>query len=168
MELIKGSDPLIAPGTLLARLRGRTERDEERRQAVAINRMPVDPDVGIPDLLRQLGNDSKRLFSDEVKLAKLEMHESISLGARGATWLAVAFGVSVVALVAFTIFLSTLLGRLMAGHMWFGVLITGVAELIVAVLLLKRGMAALTEPSYSMEQTRESVAESTHWVARLH
>lgn len=135
---------------------------------MAINRMPVDPDVGIPDLLRQLGNDSKRLFSDEVKLAKLEMHESISTGAHGAGWLAVAFGIGVVALVAFTIFLSTLLGRLMAGHMWFGVLITGIVELITAAILLKRGLSALREPSYSMEQTRESVAETSHWVARLH
>lgn len=135
---------------------------------MAINQMPVDPDVGIPDLLRQLGNDSKRLFGDEVKLAKLEMRESISTGARGAAWLGVAFGIGVAALVAFTIFLSTLLGRLMAGHMWFGVLITGILELIGAAVLLKRGMSALTEPSYSMEQTRESVAETSHWISRLH
>lgn len=135
---------------------------------MAINQMQMDQDVGIPDLLRQLGNDSKRLFADEVKLAKLEMHESISTGAHAAVWLGVSFGMAVAALVAFTLFLSTLLGRIMAGHMWFGVAITGVVELIAAAFFIKRGLTALTAPSYSLEQTRESVSETAHWAEQLH
>lgn len=135
---------------------------------MAINHMQLDRDVGIPDLVRQLGNDSRRLFADEVKLAKLEMHESISTGAHAAIWLGLAFGVTIAALLAFTLFLSTLLGRLMAGHMWFGAAVTGVVELIAGLLLIKRGTSALTTPSYSMEQTRESVAETKRWASQLH
>ena len=62
----------------------------------------IDPDAGIPDLFRRLTDDSKRLVSDEVRLAKLEISESVHAGARGALWLALAFGVGVVGMVGFT------------------------------------------------------------------
>jgi Mn-dependent DtxR family transcriptional regulator len=52
----------------------------------------IEPDVGIPDLIRRLTDDSKRLASDEVQLAKLELSESIHSVSRGTLWLAVAFG----------------------------------------------------------------------------
>jgi hypothetical protein len=130
--------------------------------------MHVEQDVGIPDLIRQLGNDSRRLFADEVKLAKLEMHEGVSTGAHAAVWLGLAFGVAIAALVAFTLFLSTLLGSFLSGHMWFGVAVTGVVELIAAGVFIKRGLSNLKEPSYSLEQTRESVAETKHWASQLH
>ena len=114
---------------------------------MAINRMPVDQDIGIPDLVRQLGNDSKRLFADEVKLAKLEMRESVATGAHAAMWLGLAFGVAIAALVAFTLFLSTLLGRLMSGHMWFGVAIAGVVDLVAAGFFIKSGLSAPSRDS---------------------
>jgi uncharacterized membrane protein YqjE len=79
--------------------------------------MPPNPDAGIPDLIRRLADDSKRLMRDEVRLAKLEMHESVRGGMRGMLFLALAFGVGVVALVALTIFLSAGLGRLL-GNYW--------------------------------------------------
>ncbi len=121
------------------------------------NRMPIDPDVGVPDLIRRLGDDSKRLVEDEVRLAKLELKASASRAGRGTMWLAIAFGVGVVALVAFTIFLSTLIGRAVNGHMWVGAIVTGIVEIAIAVLLLKRGLALLKEPSYSFVETRRSL-----------
>ena len=45
---------------------------------------PIDPDVGIPDLVRRLTDDSRRLVGDEVRLAKLELQESVHTGTRGA------------------------------------------------------------------------------------
>lgn len=126
---------------------------------MAVQRMFVDPDAGIPDLVRRLGDDSKRLLRDEVRLAKLETKDSLERGGHGALWLAVAFGVSVVAMVAFTICLATLIGRLAAGHMWIGALITGIIEVGFGVLLVKKGIGAFGEPSYSLEQTRTSLAE---------
>lgn len=123
-------------------------------------RMSVDPDVGIPDLISRLGDDSKRLMRDEVQLAKLEMRDGLHQSARGGMWLGVAFGAGVVALVALTLLVVTLIGRLVAGHMWVGALVTGIVELIVAVVLIKRGISILGKPSYSLEQTRRSISNS--------
>lgn len=128
------------------------------------DRTDVDPDAGIPDLVRQLGEDSRRLVSGEVRLAKLEMRDSLQRAGRGAVWLAVAFGMGVITLVALTIFVATLIGWLAARHMWIGALVTGAIELIVAFVLVKRGAAAFAEPSYSLEETRESLKDTAAWV----
>jgi hypothetical protein len=134
---------------------------------VAIERIPTDPDAGIPDLIRQLGDDSKRLVADEVRLAKLEMKESVQRAGRGAVQLAVAVGIGVVMLVALTIFLATLIGRIAAGHMWVGAIITGIVELVAAVLLLRRGMGILKEPSYTLEETRTALKDTAGWARTL-
>ncbi|HKN65690.1 MAG TPA: phage holin family protein [Gemmatimonadaceae bacterium] len=130
---------------------------------MALERIPTDPDAGIPDLIRQLGDDSKRLVADEVRLAKLEMKESVQRAGTGAVQLAVAFGVGVVMLVALTIFLATLIGRIAAGHMWVGALVTGIIELGLAVVLLRRGMGVLREPSYTFEETRAALKDTAVW-----
>ena len=130
---------------------------------MAIDQIPTDPDAGIPDLFRQLGDDSKRLVADEVRLAKLEMKESVQRAGRGAVQLAVAFGIGVVMLVAVTLSLATLIGRLAAGHMWVGALVTGLLELAAAAVLLRRGMGVLRKPSYSLEETRSAVKHTAAW-----
>lgn len=134
---------------------------------MAVNRLTVDPDVGIPDLIRQLGDDSKRLVQDEVRLAKLEVRDSIHRAGRGAMWLGIAFGVGVVMLVALTLFVATLIGRLVSGHMWVGALVTGILELVAAVLLFKRGTATFREPSYTLEETRETIRQNVSWVREV-
>jgi uncharacterized protein (DUF983 family) len=130
---------------------------------VAIDRISTDPDAGIPDLIRQLGDDSKRLVADEVRLAKLEMKESVHRAGRGAVQLAVAFGIGVVMLVALTIFLATLIGRLASGHMWVGAVVTGLVELALAVVLLRRGKGVLHQPSYSLAETRAALKDTAVW-----
>jgi hypothetical protein len=125
----------------------------------------VDPDVGIPDLIRRLTDDSKRLVSDEVRLAKLELRDSVHTGARGALWLAIAFGVGVVALAAATVFLAALIGRIANGHMWVGALATGLIELAVAGWLVKRGIGAFGRPSYTLEESRGALKDTAAWVS---
>ena len=127
---------------------------------------PIDPDVGIPDLIRRLADDSKRLATDEVRLAKLEVQENVRTGARGTLWVAIAFGVGVVALSAATIFLAALIGRIAAGHMWVGALVTSLIELGLAAFLIKRGIGAVKKPSYTFEETRASLKDTQAWVAR--
>jgi Putative Actinobacterial Holin-X, holin superfamily III len=139
-------------------------RIHQRSQHVAIERLPTDPDTGIPELIRQLGDDSKRLVTDEVRLAKLEMKESVQRAGHGAVRLAVAFGIGVVTLVALTVFLATLIGRLAAGHMWVGALVTGLVELAIAAVLLRKGLTALREPSYTFRDTRGALKDTASWV----
>ena len=124
----------------------------------------IDPDAGIPDLIRRLTDDSKRLVANEVRLAKLELGENVHAGARGALWLSVAFGVGVVGLVAFTIFAVTLIGQAVNGHMWLGAMIVGALELVAAVVLIGKGLKAFRTPSYTLEETRESLKDTTTWV----
>jgi hypothetical protein len=130
---------------------------------VEAQRVPVDPNAGIPDLIRDLADDSKRLLVDEVQLAKLETKESVKRASKGALWLALAFGIGVVTLVALTLLLATLIGRLANGHMWIGALVTGALELGVALFLVKRGIGAFKEPSYTLEETRQAVTETARW-----
>ncbi|HEX8945058.1 MAG TPA: phage holin family protein, partial [Gemmatimonadaceae bacterium] len=102
---------------------------------MAVSRFPVDPDAGIPDLIHRLSDDSKRLVTDEVQLAKLEVAESVQVAGKGAMWLGISFGAGVVALVAATLLLVTLIGRLVSGHMWIGALVTGAVELVLSVFV---------------------------------
>jgi hypothetical protein len=128
---------------------------------MGVQRIPVDPDAGIPDLIHRLGDDSKRLIMDEIRLGKLETMDSVKRAGKGAMWLGVSFGIGVIALVALTLLLVTLIGRLASGHMWVGALVTGIAELVVAGVLVKKGIAAFAEPSYTLAETRSTIKMST-------
>jgi len=126
-----------------------------------------DPETGIPDLIRRLTDDSKRLVSDEVSLAKIEAKDSVHRATKGALWMALALGVSVIMLVALTVFVATLIGRITNGHMWVGAIVTGVVELAVGFWLLKRGLSTYAEPSYSLEQTRHALKDTAHWASSV-
>ena len=125
----------------------------------------TDPDTGIPDLIRRLSGDSKRLVSDEVRLARIEAKDSLHRATRGVLWLTLAFGIAVVMFVALTIFLVTLIGRAVNGHMWIGALVTGVFELALGAYLIKRGVSVIAEPSYSLEASRLALADTANWAA---
>lgn len=124
---------------------------------MAANPLHIDPDVGIPDLIRRLSDDGKRLVSDEIRLAKIETKENVKAAGRGGVRLALAFGIGVVAMVAMTLLMITLIGRLANGNMWVGALVTGVIEVGLAVVLIKRGVKSLAEPSYTLEETRAAL-----------
>ncbi len=122
-----------------------------------------DPDTGIPDLIRRLTDDSKRLVTDEVQLAKLETKDSLHRAGRGVLWMALAFGAGVIALVAVTILLATLIGQLDRGHMWFGALVTGIVELGLGGYLVRRGIAAYGSTSYTLAETRGAITDTARW-----
>jgi hypothetical protein len=125
----------------------------------------IEPDVGIPDLIRRLTDDSKRLATDEVRLAKMELADSIHSVSRGTLWVALAFGAGVVATAALTVFLAALVGRAAGGNYWVGAIVTGLAELGLGYFLIKRGVKAFARPSYTFEETRESLKDTSAWVA---
>lgn len=133
-------------------------------EAHVAHRVRVDPEVSIPTLIGRLTDDSKRLVKDEIRLAKLEMRESVRLGTRGAMWMAVAFGFGVVALVALTFMLVALIGRLAGGSYWVGALATAVLELGAGAWLLRRGVKAYREPSYTLDETRQELGRTAAWI----
>jgi hypothetical protein len=126
----------------------------------------IEPDSRITDLVGQLKEDSKRLLTDEVKLAKLEVSESAKDAGLGAMWVGVAFGVGVIALVALTIFLTTIIGRAVNGHMYVGALVTGALEVIAGLLLVRHGVRKLRQPPYTMRETRRELKETVAALAR--
>ena len=124
----------------------------------------VDPEVGLPDLVKRLTDDSKRLVKDEVRLAKLEAKESAKTAGKGILWLGVAFGVGIVMLIALTIALATGIGQIANGNMWVGALVTGLIEVGLGLWLVKKGAASFAEPSYTLEETRAELKETVEWV----
>jgi putative superfamily III holin-X len=133
---------------------------------LAAHAVHIDPDTGITELVGQLAADSKRLVRDEIVLGKLEVKESVRTGARGVLWLSMAFGIAVIALVALTITLVSLIGRLADGHYWVGALVTGIIEVAVGVFLIVRGVSRFGEPSYTLGESREELRQTAAWVAR--
>jgi Putative Actinobacterial Holin-X, holin superfamily III len=121
-------------------------------------RVLIDPDKGLNDLVRQLGDDSKRLLADEVQLATLETAESLHEAGNGTMWLGVAFGIAVVMLVAFTLFFASLFGRIANGHYWVGAMLTAALEIAAGLWLVQRGMRAFRRAPYSMPETRAGLA----------
>lgn len=120
-------------------------------------RVPLDFDPGFAPLIKQLKDDSKRLLGDEVRLAKLETIENFHRAAKGALWMGAALGVSIVALVAGTLLLATLIGRLVNGNYWVGALVTAVVELVAGYWLLTKGLKQYTQAPYSLPETREGI-----------
>ena len=108
----------------------------------------------VGDLVDSLTHDARQLLQAELRLAKIETGAAVTRAGRGALWLAVAFGVLVVALVAFTLFLSTLIGRFAGGHHWVGAVVTGAIELAVGGWLVKQGLRELADAPYTMPETR--------------
>ncbi len=124
-----------------------------------------DPDITLGELVGRLTDDSKRLVTDEVRLAKLEISSGAHTAARGALWLGIAMGVSTVAMVALTIFAATGIGALVRGHVWIGALVVGAIEVALGAWLLVRGGKAFGRGSFTLGETREELTNTTRWMA---
>ncbi|HEU4641536.1 MAG TPA: phage holin family protein [Gemmatimonadaceae bacterium] len=133
---------------------------------MATHAMHVDADTTVPELIGRLSDDSKRLARGEVRLAKLEVGESLHRATRGIIRLALALAVGVVALVALTVLLTTLIGDVLIGHLWAGAVITGVLELAVGAWLAVRGARTLSRADYTLGESREELRATATWVAR--
>jgi uncharacterized membrane protein YqjE len=123
----------------------------------------IDPETGIPDLIRRLGEDSKRLAGDEVRLAKLELHESVRSGVAGSVRLALALAFGIVAAVALTVLLTAAIAAMLNQNYWAGALIVGVVELVVGIVLVRRGVTTVKSPPYSLQASRESLKDTATW-----
>ncbi|MBC7788757.1 MAG: phage holin family protein [Anaerolineae bacterium] len=133
---------------------------------VTERRVEIDPDATIGGLVRQLKEDSTRLLRNEFKLAKVEIGENIKAGAWGVLWLALAFGVGVIALVAVTIALASGIGKLANGNMWVGAIAAGVLEIGLGGWLVYLGMQTFGKPSYTLGESREELVSTKGWIER--
>lgn len=114
----------------------------------------IEPDLTIGDLVTRLTDDSKRLAGNEVRLARLEMGESIHQAVRGGIRMALAFGVAILALVAGSVLLTAVIGSVLIGKAWAGALITGALEIIAGALLLWRGMKVMRSADFTLGESR--------------
>ena len=143
--------PRISPGFRHVRTDAMAHAD------ASIPQWPRTADTTIPDLVRQLGTDSKQLLSDEVRLAQLEMHEAAHDAARATVLLAIAFGGVVVMSVALTVFVATLVGRVANGHMWIGSFAAALVDFALGALLVKQGIVAFGEPARALSELRAEI-----------
>lgn len=123
----------------------------------------IDPDSGIPDLIRRLTEDSKRLASGEVRLAKLELHDSMRTSVRGVIWVSLALATGVVAAVALTVLLIAAVSAVVGDNYWAGALIVGAVEALAGWLFIRRGIAAAKEPSLTFEVSRAALKDTASW-----
>ena len=114
----------------------------------------IEPEPTIGDLIGRLTDDSKRLANNEVRLARLEMGESIHQAVQGGIRLALAFGIAILALVALSVLLTSVIGSVLIGKAWAGALITGALEIIAAALLLWGGMKMMKNADFTLGESR--------------
>ena len=123
----------------------------------------IDPDSGIPDLIRRLTEDSKRLASDELRLAKLEVHDSVRTSVRGVVWISLALATGVVAAVALTVLLIAAVSAILGDNYWAGALIVGAVEVLGGWLFIRRGIAAAKVPSFTFDMSRAALKDTAAW-----
>lgn len=130
----------------------------------------------LPELLKELMNESSALFRKEVQLAKAEAGEKVQKAMVGVELLVVAavlgiaaLGVLLSAAVAgvAALLISTGMGE--AGASGVAALIVGGIVAIVAYILFQRGMAALKADHLTLDRTAHSlgrdasvIKEKTH------
>ena len=121
---------------------------------MAMQGIRIEPEPTIGDLVGRLTDDSKRLVHNEVRLARLETGENIRQAMQGGIRLALAFGISILALVALSVLLTAVIGSVLIGEAWAGALITGALEIIVGALLLWGGLRVMKRADFTLGESR--------------
>jgi uncharacterized membrane protein YqjE len=128
-------------------------------------RTHTDPTSGesVADLLKQLSEQTSRLASLEVALAKAEAREKGKQAGVGASMLG---GASLFGLLASgTLTAALVLALATAMNDWLAALIVGVVYLVIAGVLVLIGRQRLRRAApFAPEQTTESVKEDVEWV----
>jgi uncharacterized membrane protein YqjE len=122
--------------------------------AVATHSVRIEPEPTIGALVNRLTDDSKRLITNEVRLARLETGESMHDAVRGGILLALGFGIGTLALVALSVLLTVVIGSVLLGEAWAGALITGALELVVGALLLWGGTRTMKRADFTLGESR--------------
>ena len=117
----------------------------------------------IPDLLKQLSQETSTLVKQELDLAKAEMTEKGKQAGVGAGFLGGGALLGLGAFGAFTAFLIALLATAV-DHTWLAALIVAAVYGAVAGILALRGKNKLQEAAPPVpEQTVETLKEDAQW-----
>ena len=124
----------------------------------------------IGSLLRELFDEARDLFRQEIALAKTEASEKASVLGRNVAFIAagglVAFAGALFILAALSVLLAWVLQNagLNAGTaMWLGPLIVGLVVAIVGYILINKGLKTLKNGSLKPEKTIQSFKEDKQW-----
>ena len=124
----------------------------------------------IGSLLRELFDEARDLFRQEVALAKTEASEKASVLGRNVAFIAagglVVFAGALFILAALSVLLAWILqnaGMNEGTAMWLGPLIVGLAVAIVGYILVNKGIKTLKDGSLKPERTIQSIKEDKEW-----
>ena len=126
----------------------------------------------LPELVKQLTDQTTTLVQQEIQLAKVETKEAIDLAkaemtdkakeaGKGAGMIGAAGVLGLLAGIAFTAFLILLLGTFLPD--WLAALIVTVLYAAIAAVLALRGKKQLQSIDPKPQQTIETVKEDIEW-----
>ena len=124
----------------------------------------------IGSLLKELVDETRQLFRQEVELAKTEASEKAAVAGRNAAFLAaggmVAFAGAIVLLFGLGILASWALesAGLQDGlAAWLGPVLVGLIVAVIGYVLVNKGLKAFKDGSLKPEKTIESLREDKQW-----
>ncbi len=130
----------------------------------------MNPLTDIPDLLRQLRDDTATLMREEFVLVKTEMSEKLSRAARNLAYLAVGAMVGLTALLLLLMAVSYLLAEFIARQgfepgtaAFIGFLIVAAIAGVVAAIMVSKALHTLAGNSLKPQKTVQSLHENKQW-----
>ena len=119
-------------------------------------------DRSLPDLLKQLSQETTQLVHQELELAKAELQQKGKQAGAGAGLFGGAGAIGLAALGALTACFILALDLVLPA--WLAALIVAVVYGIIAFVLVKQGQARLRQATPPVpEQTIETVKEDVEW-----
>jgi hypothetical protein len=127
----------------------------------------------IPNLLRDLRDETTTLLRQEVALAKSEMKENVSRATSHALHIAIGGFVAYAGIIVLLIGIGHLLGALLirAGldeevAQWLAPAIVGLLVAIVGWIMISKAKNAMAHEDIAPRQTIESIRENKQWAQR--
>jgi cation transport ATPase len=125
----------------------------------------------LTELLKELRDESTRLFRQEIALAKTEMSEKASHAGRNLGYLAVggaiAYAGALVLLMACVVGLYVALEAAGLSHAtagWLAPLVVGAVVIVVGYAFVQKAIATLKHESLKPERTVETLQDNTNWI----
>jgi len=129
---------------------------------------PPDADSSLPELLKQLSEETQTLVRLEIALAKAEMTEKGKQAGKGAGLFGAAGLLGLGAFGALTACLIALLATVLGDHVWLAALIVTLVYAAIAAVLAKRGQKEIKQAAPAApEQTIETLKEDAQWAKTL-